>query len=359
MKNGILLLYSLLIALFGAEIYLRISPPEWLYMELRNVVQQTHSEPANQGRGYIPRANLSQIFTNREFKTMVQINSKNLRDQEYSTEKLTSKKRILAFGDSFVFGWGVENNETTTEILEQKYLNGVEVLNFGVSGYCAGQQLARLKAEGLSYQPDIVLFFMYSLPSECSDKYTFYQGRMYWENPQDYSPWEWWQYRILRKSYFATFLSGSYYDLRSKFQIYRENLSSKPNLHPAGIINQPDDMELENSKKILDELLHLSKQNSFKLILIYIPDKYHFRNHNDTYEIVGTRFLETYAVNEGIGFIDLGIHPHDLWEKTGNYPYFKHDDHWNIYGHQYAAKTILDFLKDNHFLEDLNFKIHD
>jgi len=64
---------------------------------------------------------------------------------------------MATFGDSFVFGDGVRNNQTWQHFLEQSIEN-FEVLNFGVSGYGLGQSYLRYLKEGLRFNPDIVFF---------------------------------------------------------------------------------------------------------------------------------------------------------------------------------------------------------
>ena len=125
-KKWILSALSVGFSLLICELCLRWDPPFWVYMEARNIVQQTTSEPSpNPLLGYLPKANLERRFRNKEFNMMVKINSRNMRDKEYPYQKLPGAKRIVAVGDTFAFGWGVEVDETVTELLETKYLKDV------------------------------------------------------------------------------------------------------------------------------------------------------------------------------------------------------------------------------------------
>jgi len=63
--------------------------------------------------------------------------------------------RIAVLGDSVTFGHGVENNETFSYLLEREI--GVEVLNFGVSGYSMKANVYALQEKALSFNPDLVL----------------------------------------------------------------------------------------------------------------------------------------------------------------------------------------------------------
>ena len=94
----------------------------------------------------------------------VQINSHGLRDSQTTFEKPEGTYRILNLGDSVVMGWGVREEETYGQQLEQR-LNSqapanqrYEVINAGVPGWNPENELVYLQAEGLQYQPDLILY---------------------------------------------------------------------------------------------------------------------------------------------------------------------------------------------------------
>ena len=77
-------------------------------------------------------------------------------DREYAIERPTTGPRLAAFGDSFTHCDDVENDECWTAQLEQA-IPGLEVLNFGVSGYAPDQAWLRYQQEGRQYHPCAVL----------------------------------------------------------------------------------------------------------------------------------------------------------------------------------------------------------
>ena len=91
-----------------------------------------------------------------EVRVEVRINRRGLRDRDYAFERASGQKRILAIGDSFVWGFGVDQDEVFTERMES-VLGDVEVINAGVSGYSTDQELLWLRDEGMRYRPDLVL----------------------------------------------------------------------------------------------------------------------------------------------------------------------------------------------------------
>ncbi|MGH8558026.1 MAG: SGNH/GDSL hydrolase family protein [Methylococcales bacterium] len=87
------------------------------------------------------------------------INSRGCRDNEYSAKKPDGVFRILALGDSFTFGMGVEAEDTYPDRLEQILRNkgySVEVINCAVIGYDMWQHKVGLKEKTLSYHPDLI-----------------------------------------------------------------------------------------------------------------------------------------------------------------------------------------------------------
>ena len=95
------------------------------------------------------------IFETPQFRTVVRINENGLRDREHSYERQNDIKRILVLGDSFAWGYGVEESERFSQLLEKSL--GVEVINAGVSGYSTDQELLWYRNEGIKYETDLVI----------------------------------------------------------------------------------------------------------------------------------------------------------------------------------------------------------
>lgn len=69
----------------------------------------------------------------------------------------TDKSRLLVLGDSFVWGFGVEDRDIFTSRLEEMAKNDWEIVNLGVSGYGTDQEYLLWHHLGRQWQPDKVL----------------------------------------------------------------------------------------------------------------------------------------------------------------------------------------------------------
>jgi lysophospholipase L1-like esterase len=97
-----------------------------------------------------------------EFDVAVRINRQGFRaDREFPPEPPPGVRRIVAVGDSFTFGNGVEVHQAFPSLLERR-LPAAEVINLGVPGYGVDQQLLMLESRGLRFHPDVVLLGLHT-----------------------------------------------------------------------------------------------------------------------------------------------------------------------------------------------------
>lgn len=91
-----------------------------------------------------------------EFDVAVAIDARGFRaDRAGSPDPPPEAPRIVAVGDSFTFGQGVEAREAFPALLERRL--GARVFNLGVPGYGLDQQLLMLESRGLRLRPDLIL----------------------------------------------------------------------------------------------------------------------------------------------------------------------------------------------------------
>jgi hypothetical protein len=92
-----------------------------------------------------------------EYHVRVKNNSDGMRDREYPVEKKCFRMAVM--GDSYTWGFGVEQDEIFMEILEREYFKNIEVFNLGISGYSTVQSYLLFLELDAKYNFDFALFF--------------------------------------------------------------------------------------------------------------------------------------------------------------------------------------------------------
>jgi hypothetical protein len=96
-----------------------------------------------------------------EHAVAVRTNSLGFRDRDYPPK--ASSFRILGLGDSFTFGFGVEEGETFLAIVEERLREeAVEVINAGLVGGGPESAARLLEVEGPRLEPDLVVVGFYA-----------------------------------------------------------------------------------------------------------------------------------------------------------------------------------------------------
>lgn len=165
----LLALASTVVALLVAEAAVRmlnLAPrvfPTWLSSE-RTAYQRSE----NPILGYDLKANYRdpQADTHESFPST---NSHGLRDIERTLEKPKGVTRVVLLGDSIVAGHGIlDLDDTISQQLERRLSEQsaapqkssgqrIEVLNFGMGGYCTRAEVELLQTRALTFDPDLVI----------------------------------------------------------------------------------------------------------------------------------------------------------------------------------------------------------
>jgi hypothetical protein len=134
----------------------------WLYADSVVLFPRYHTG-ARYGEYHLRRLRPHTAFVHRsvdgewEFLT----NGRGFRDtSEYGYAKRPGTLRIIALGDSHTQGFECRQERTYSEVLERTLERAgvdAEVMNTGVSGFSTAEELAFLEAEGVRYQPDVVV----------------------------------------------------------------------------------------------------------------------------------------------------------------------------------------------------------
>ena len=101
-------------------------------------------------------ADADTVVESPEFRIHVHTNALGFRERRLPGPKAPGTRRIVVVGDSFTYGYGVEEDEAYPRVLEG-LLPGVEVVNLGVPATCPLDYAANFEDVGRAYEPDLVL----------------------------------------------------------------------------------------------------------------------------------------------------------------------------------------------------------
>jgi len=166
MKRTLLLLISLALSLLFCEGIVRIAGLG------NSTLTRGALHRYDPDAGWTCQPNLdSRYVLPHSFDVRIRCNSRGLRDEEIPYTKPPGTTRIVVLGDSFMWGYGVENDETFASQLEQR-LPHTQTVNLGANGYSTVQELIRFETEGLRYDPDwtILAFTWNDLEGDFDEK---------------------------------------------------------------------------------------------------------------------------------------------------------------------------------------------
>lgn len=260
--------------------------------------------------GWFPKKNYQASFKGYK-KISVQSNSLGFRDAERKNKKV--KPRIMFIGDSFVWGYDVEQNERFTEKIQKK-LKNYEIINCGVSGYGTDQEYLIFKKYFSTVDPDIVFLLFCDndrIENTLNSRIIYYKPYLVIENNE-----------IVLKGIPVPKSLNYYYNTifsRSTFLWFCVNLYDKffiPKITVADI-----------SEKIIFEMKK-------ELDSINIPLVIGLINRDDK--------LEKFCVANDIHHVVL----------KNEYIYHVQGNHWTPKGHNFAAEKIMDFLVTKNMLKN-------
>ena len=378
--NSILLLGSILLSLFLLELTVRVLLPPPL---------DGSSNPADTCSamtGWQGKPHYQTTVVTEDYIHDLTLNSQGMHDTEHTQIKPDDKFRILLIGDSFVQAVQVAEPETSHQRLEdwlnrQVGADKIEVISGGVGGWGTGQQLLYYRADGRTYQPDLVLLMFYmgndikdNLPGrgvtvEGYNCYTPYFVRP--DNQLDTSPW-----------FFApgltptTMQSGTSWKLlnnilgrlyqSSRLYAQLEPLLSTPQLKASLLDFYLDENEtfryaLGMTISLVNQFEHEVEADGAQFGVILIPpfslldfSQLSPAERETIYqEIPGMRRAEEIPppnemLDDKFNALDLIVL--DLFpafakvDPTGQSLYFEDDKHWNQAGNQLAGETIGEWL---------------
>lgn len=297
-------------------------------------------------------------FAKGEISGQISINSKGCRDYEREYEG-EGKFRILALGDSFTFGHGVEFEESFLTILETSLnlkKDSFEILKCAVPGGGPIDYLRFLKYEGYKYNPDLVMvnFFL------GNDVLTNLPKKKKNNAPSAKTPLIW---KIKSFLKINSQLYGFLIDrikgqprLVKFFLKYGSSLALGQSETRGLDIMKKQYSEVEEKAwarafQLLEEIQKLSKN----LLVVALPgrEQYELTLRESLADRLGydLKDFDTYVPNKKLGSflkkkkiykIDL-LNDFEEHYKIGGMPLnFQIDAHWNREGHKFVASVLFD-----------------
>jgi hypothetical protein len=301
------------------------------YLRSREVFQfDTRRVLFDQDLGYAIRPSLRTIFSGREFSTQVRINSAGFRDDEMSLKQPDA----LLLGDSFGFGWGVEESDSFEKHLESKC--NARVLNMSVPGYGTQQQVTLLQrwleAHGADWTTRVAVFLFY--PNDLDDNFDLASGGSHVDLDRNGIPvsedgraeFERWQSQSTMSASASWFRSSRVLGLAiDALRLWRAKAEFRPD--PQEWLTE----RLAAWSKTLPTLAATSDRYRLRVIFVLVPP---MRPYVGTDTRVLLSGVSQAAGSHGFDVVNLeGI-------LSGTRHYYPYDGHWNVSGHLEAADAV-------------------
>lgn len=164
MRGGItraaaLLLGTLLAVLVGETAAVLLLPEAVARARVRHAVESERGKFCRYDArlGWAGRPNVRDDFQWADCRHQVVQNEQGFRGPAYGPAR-GAARRLVVLGDSFVWGFGVEEDEIFSAVLARA--TGAEVVNAGVSGYGPDQSFLSWKEHASTWAPDGVALFV-------------------------------------------------------------------------------------------------------------------------------------------------------------------------------------------------------
>jgi lysophospholipase L1-like esterase len=274
--------------------------------EVRKIIQVTDCARYDSAYFYLLQTGHCR-FSNKEFSVEFSVNSQGLRDDERSLEF----PAVVALGDSYTMGWGVQQDESFPQLLEQEL--GQKVLNAGMSSFGTAREMKLLK----QIRTDSLRMLILQ-----------YNSNDYGEN-QEY---------IKRDFHLKIRPEKSYDSLRKSIE-KREKYFPFKHLYGVSKIvaskilktNTPNSATAHEARTFLQIIKQARVAPGVRIIVFKVDDYKKLKNEFTT---------EIDSLLQTPEFTTLNIETMDLSHDLNRNDYFILDDHINKNGHEKIARKI-------------------
>ncbi|MFT6969794.1 MAG: hypothetical protein ACJAXX_000355 [Roseivirga sp.] len=278
-------------------------------------------------------------------------NSIGARDKERNIS--ASGSRVAVIGDSFAEGWGVEDQDRFSNLLEGR--TGVEFMNFAVGGAGMTQEYLIYKNKVMPYEHDAVLWALFPINDIVDDdiefhaKYSQNRYRAYWVG--DYPDYQ------IEHGLDSVQQSHFYFDKPDRILVLLKNFTYSYNMLRAFKYAYQRTQIPEFDRSSYPGYFNINKAQwnraryniekmkallgDKKLYIITIPGEHTFKAYNDRNRQVPLRdSLNKWSEKLGYEYYDLLSEADQLDSIEWKSLYFDCDAHWSTIGHEWAAEKI-------------------
>jgi lysophospholipase L1-like esterase len=251
-------------------------------------------------------------------------------------------------GDSFAWGYGVEESERFSQRLET--LLGVEVINAGISGYSTDQELLWYRGEGSKYDTDLVIVEFAGNDIGHNEQqlvYTIYYKPQFVRQDGDLvltgypvpqtSPQGRLIYTFSQRSALGYFLVQRYFEVRSAPSRLRADTPQAD----ASVTEQSSAVDpFGLTIALFNEMKALAESNGATFMIV-ATDRWWNGSAGATY----TDFIDALEME---GFLVLDVEGVPGFDREAML--IPNDGHWSRAGHEFVAQAISEVIERKQLL---------
>ena len=285
---------------------------------------------ANQHRGW----RMVPGLVHYSYQHAVQVNALGLRGPEV-LPRAPGEQRVLALGDSLIYGQGVADDETVPALLREALVredvSGGEwtVVNGGHRAYDTRQELALLEEMGEVLDPDIVIIFWYWNDIKERDIDATFErlsesGPVAFDTGEPMEGWaktKWRAQQMLRRS---ALLMTAHDLLKAR--------DAKP--VPEDYVSTA----LQRLDGYLERFQALAERDGLRVLFAIVPDANGFLGPHQSVEVSAQ--AEAIAASRGMELCELAPSLAALVEREGSLPVLPYDGHYNGAGNRALAEAV-------------------
>jgi len=332
---------GVLVALLLFEVALRLAQP---IPEMANPLNSFHdSDPALGWRG---KPSIRMRFHRPDFDALVENGPDGWRRPDPPPPAQPVEK-VLFLGDSFTWGWGVNQGEVFTDELQRRLPPSIGVYNRGVNAFGTAQEYLLMQRELANghYDKVVVMFFFNDVHNNIDGRhgrrpyFTVANGRLQPAN----------QPAVPLMSPLTRFLKDHIWTIQlitSQFNALRDRFEGDESDDAEGAGGPDLDAHTlagaDETTRLLAAMQQLAREHGAELYVVWVPHRSELEQQPSAMPFI--RAVHTLVAEScrsaGIPFIDLTQPFYDR-TRAGARLIFPHDEHWNADGHRLAAEALL------------------